>query len=153
MPKHKKPPVKPKAPPTKAKSPDLNLSIHRAVLDAVGDMLGAIIVEYINYRFEKNGKKPVWLKIDWILEALPYLSRSGIAKKLDKLVKDGHIIKKEGEGKHSHKVWFSPSKDMREACAGKEMLASRRRFTTTRNWLKNTSTPVWFTQRLRICSR
>jgi hypothetical protein len=124
MPKHKKPPVKPKAPPTKAKSPDLNLSIHRAVLDAVGDMLGAIIVEYINYRFEKNGKKPVWLKIDWILEALPYLSRSGIAKKLDKLVKDGHIIKKEGEGKHSHKVWFSPSKDMRAACAGDDPLAA-----------------------------
>ena len=55
---------------------------------------------------------------------MPYLSRSGIAKKLDKLVKDGHIIKKEGEGKHSHKVWFSPSKDMRAACAGDDPLAA-----------------------------
>jgi hypothetical protein len=113
MPKNKKPPVQ------KTKPPALNLSVRREVLDAVGDFLSALIVELINYRFIKNDKKPVWLKIDWIHDKLPYITRSGLAKKLDKLIRDGHIIKKEGEGRHYHKIWFSPSPDMREACAGK----------------------------------
>src|SRR5665213_2589561 len=113
MPKNKKPPVK------KAKSPTLNLSVQRAVLDAAGDFLSAVIVEFINYRVIKNAGKPVWLQIDWIHDGLPYISRSGLAKKLDKLVTAGHIIKKEGEGRQSHKCWYSPSPDMAEACAGK----------------------------------
>jgi DNA-binding HxlR family transcriptional regulator len=88
------------------------------VLDAVGDMLGAIIVEYINHLFIENDKKPVWLKLDTIHKALPYITRSGLAKRLKKLVLDGHIIKKDGEGRHYHKCWYSPSPDMREACKG-----------------------------------
>lgn len=97
----------------------LNLSVRREVLDAVGDFLGAVIVEFIHYRFVRNDKKPVWLKIDWLHEKLPYVSRSGLAKKLEKLEKEGHIVVRRGEGRHYHKLWFSPSPDMREACAGK----------------------------------
>jgi len=87
-----------------------------------GDFLSALIVEFINYRFLKNDKKPVWLKTDWIHAKLPYISRAGLDRKLNKLVKDGHIIKKKGEGRHYHKCWFSPSSDMREACTGKDMM-------------------------------
>ena len=115
MPKNKKPPIKQPRPST------LNLSVQREVLDGVGDFLSALIVELINYRFTQNDKKPVRLKIDWIHEKLPYITRSGLAKKLGKLMKGGHIIVKRGEGRHYHKLWFSPSTSMREACAGKSV--------------------------------
>ena len=95
-----------------------NFSIHRAVLDEAGDFLSALIVEFIHYRVSKNANKPVWLKIDWIHEKLPYISRSGIAKKVKKLAKDGHIIEKKGKGRQYHKCWYSPSTEMREACRG-----------------------------------
>jgi hypothetical protein len=91
-----------------------NFSIHRPVLDEVGDFLSALIVEFIHYRFIRNDNKPVWLKTDWMHEKLPYISRSGLAKKIKKLVKDGHIIGKKGEGRHYHKLWYSPSADMLE---------------------------------------
>jgi hypothetical protein len=93
-------------------NPVLNLSMHRCVLQETGDVLSALIVELILYRFNKNGKKPVWLKVDWIRERLPYISRSGMGKKLEKLEKDGHIIVKRGKGKHYHKCWYSPSSDV-----------------------------------------
>jgi hypothetical protein len=102
----------------------VNVSIHREVLTATQDFLSAVIIEYIHYRVLKNDKKPVWLKIDWILDALPYISRAGLAKKLDKLVKDGHIIKKAGEGKHYHKCWYRLSPEMRECCSGKSLTDS-----------------------------
>ena len=112
-----KPPVK--------KPASLNVSIHREVLDATQDLLNALIVEHIYYRFNKNDKKPVWLKINWIREKLPYISRSGLAKKLKKLVKDGHIIVKRGEGRYYHKCWYSLSADMREACSGEGIEARK----------------------------
>jgi hypothetical protein len=96
----------------------LNVSVRREVLDAAGDLLGAKIIEFIHYCFNKNGKKPVWLKIDAIHRIVPQISRSAVDKKLNKLVKAGHIVKKEGEGKHYHKVWYSPSPAMIEACGG-----------------------------------
>jgi hypothetical protein len=102
----------------------LNVSIHREVLTATQDFLSAVIIEYIHYRVIKNDRKPVWLKVDWILDALPYISRAGLAKKLDKLVKDGHIIKKAGEGRHYHKCWYSLSPEMREYCSGKSLADS-----------------------------
>jgi hypothetical protein len=105
-----KPPVK--------KSAHLNVSIHRDVLATTQDFLSAVIVEFIHYRYLKNDRKPVWLKIDWIREKLPYISRAGLAKKLKKLVKDGHIVMKKGEGRHYHKCFYSPSEDMIEACSG-----------------------------------
>ncbi len=93
----------------------LNLSIHRAVLDTTQDFLSALIVEFIHFRFVQNDRKPVWLKIDWIHEELPFISRSGLAKKLKKLIKDGDIIVRKGEGRHYHKIWFSLSSYMLEA--------------------------------------
>ena len=93
------------------KSPLLNLSMPRCILRATGDVLSTLIFELIHYRFIKNDKKPVWLKLDWIHERLPYMSRSGLAKKLKKLVKDGHIIEKKGEGRHYHKCWYRPDPD------------------------------------------
>jgi hypothetical protein len=98
-----------------------NVSIHRAVLDATQDFLSAVIIEFIHYRVTKNDNREVWLKIDWILEALPYISRTGLAKKLDKLVKDDLIIKKEGEGRHYHRCWYKPSAAMTEACNGRSL--------------------------------
>lgn len=47
-----------------------------------------MIIEFINYRFTKNGKAPVWLKTDWFHKNMPYISRSGMAKKMSKLVKE-----------------------------------------------------------------
>ena len=108
--KSKKPPILKTAP--------RNVSIHRAVLDTVGDFLSALIVELIHYRFVKNDRKRVYLQIDWLHEKLPYISRAGLDKKLNKLVRDGHIIKTKGEGRHYHKCWYSPSTEMREACTG-----------------------------------
>jgi len=102
----------------------LNVSIHREVLTATRDFLSAVIIEFIHYRVIRNDKKPVWLKIDWILDALPYISRAGLAKKLDKLVEDGHIIKKAGEGRHYHKCWYRLSPEMREYCSGKSLADS-----------------------------
>jgi DNA-binding HxlR family transcriptional regulator len=102
----------------------LNVSIHREVLTATQDFLSAVIIGYIHYRVIKNDRKPVWLKVDWILDALPYISRAGLAKKLDKLVEDGHIIKKAGEGRHYHKCWYSLSPEMREYCSGKSLADS-----------------------------
>ena len=108
------------------KSPALlNVSIHREVVDLVGDFLSAVIVEHIHYRVIKNDKKRVWLQIDWIHKQVPYISRSGLAKKLKKLVLAGHIIEKEGEGRHYHKRWYSLSTDLREACNGKGMDPSK----------------------------
>ena len=108
------------------KSPALlNVSIHREVLDTVGDFLSAVIIEFIHYRVIRNDKKRVWLQIDWIHKQVPYISRSGLAKKLKKLVADEHIIEKEGEGRHYHKRWYSLSTDLREACNGKGMDPSK----------------------------
>ena len=93
----------------------LNLSIHRRVLDLAGDLVSAMVAEYICYRYIKNDKKKVFLMIDWICENLPAcLSRSAIAKKLDKLTggTDPLIIKEKGVGKHSHKCWYTPSKEL-----------------------------------------
>jgi ribosomal protein L19E len=100
----------------------LNVSIPRAVLNDTGDFLSALIVGLIDYRFCKNDKKPVYLKINWIHEKLPYISRAGLAKKIAKLVKDGHIIMEKGKGRHYHKCYYSPSTKRREACAGKVMM-------------------------------
>lgn len=100
----------------KIPAPLLNVSIHRSVLDAAGDFLGALIIEHIHHRFVKGDRKPTWLKLDWIHDALPYISRSGLDKKLKKLVKDGHIIMTKGEGRYYHKCFYSPSREMREAC-------------------------------------
>jgi hypothetical protein len=103
----------------------LQQPIKNHFLDSLtGDFLSALIVEYIHYRFVRNDKKPVWLKIDWIHERLPYISRSGLAKKLKKLVSEGHIIEEKGEGSRYHKCWYSPSADMCEACSGKSMSIS-----------------------------
>lgn len=112
--KKKKPPVKRSRPPAL-----LNVSVRREVLDAAGDLVGALIVEFIYYCFKQNGRKPVWLRIDSIHKAVPHINRSAVDKKLNKLVREGHIIKKKGEGRHYHKVWYSPSSDMIEACTGK----------------------------------
>jgi hypothetical protein len=100
----------------------VNVSIHRAVLDRTHDFLSALIVELIHYRFIKNDNKPVWLKIDWIHEKLPYISRAGLAKKLDKLVNDGEIIVKKGEGRHYHKCWYSLSPIMLEIFNGEGLV-------------------------------
>jgi len=101
------------------KSVFLNVSIYRDVLSATeGDVLGALIVDFICYRYRRNHQKPVWLKTDWISEALPYISRAGLAKKLQKLAKNGLIIIKKGEGRLYHKCFYSPSPDMIEACCG-----------------------------------
>ena len=109
-------PKKPKIKPQKdLKSRLLNVSVPRAVLDEVGDVVSVLILEYIFHRFVLNDKKPVWLKIDKIHENIPYLSRAGLAKKLKKLVEDGHIIEKKGEGRHYHKNWYSLSREMQAA--------------------------------------
>ncbi len=105
-----KPPIK--------KSVFLNVSIFRDVVSATGNMLDALIIDLIYYRYRKYDKKPVWLKIDWINDALPYISRAGLAKRLKKLAEDGHIIIKKGEGRLYHKCYYSPSPDMIEACRG-----------------------------------
>ena len=97
--------------PSAQRPPQLNLSMPRRALQATGDVLSALIFELIYYRFTKNDKKPVFLKIDWIHEKLPYISRSGLAKKLKKLVSDGHIIETKGKGRHYHKCWYSPAPD------------------------------------------
>jgi hypothetical protein len=111
--KKKKLPVQRPRPPAQ-----LNVSVRREVLDAAGDLLGALIIQFIHYCFKLNGRKPVWLKIDAIHRIVPLISRSAVDKKLNKMVKAGHIVKKEGEGRHYHKVWYSPSPAMIEACAG-----------------------------------
>jgi len=103
----------------------LNVSVQREVLTTTQDVLSAVLIEFIHYRVLKNAKKPVWLKIDWILEALPFISRAGLAKKLDKLVKDGHIIKKVGEGRHYHKCWYRLSSQMLEYCSGKGLESAK----------------------------
>jgi hypothetical protein len=95
----------------------VNYSIHRAVLDVTGDFLAALVVEFIHYRFIKNDRKPVWMKIDFIHKNLPYISRAGLAKKLKKLITDGHILETKGKGRQYHKCWYAPSPDMREACS------------------------------------
>ena len=60
----------------------------------------------------------MWLKIDWIRERLPYISRAGLAKKLAKLERDGHIIVVRGKGRHYHKSWYSPSPQLLEDIGG-----------------------------------
>lgn len=101
----------------------LNLSIHRQVLELAGDLVSAMIAEFICYRYIKNDKKKVFLKTDWIYEALPpYLSRAAIAKKLDKLTAgtDPLIIKEKGKGRYYHKCWYTPSKEVLEGYRWKE---------------------------------
>ena len=96
--------------------PLLNVSIPRSVLDSVqGDFLSALIIDYIHFRCFRGDRKPTWLKLDWIHDALPYISRSGLDKKLKKLVRDRHILVRRGEGKHYHKVFYSPSPDIWQA--------------------------------------
>jgi hypothetical protein len=101
-----------------------NFSIHRAVLDSTGDFLSAVIVEFIHYWFVRNDRKKQWLRIDFIHEQLPYISRAGLAKKVKKLVKEGHIIMEKGQGRHYHKCFYTPSDDMCEACSGKIALGT-----------------------------
>lgn len=50
-----------------------------------------------------------------ILDKLPYISRSGLGKKLKKLEDAGRITVKRGEGRHYHKVWYSLAPSAREA--------------------------------------
>ncbi len=95
-----------------------NYSVYRRVLAATGDFVSALIVHYINYMFGKNDNKEFHLKTDTLHRNFPNISRAGLDKKLNKLVRDGHIIKRKGVGRHYHKCWFSPSTEMREACAG-----------------------------------
>jgi len=93
----------------------LNLSVHRSVLELAGDLVSAMIAEFICYRYDKNDKKKVFLKTDWIYEALPpYLSRSAIGKKLEKLTAgtDPLISKEKGKGRYYHKCWYTPSKEL-----------------------------------------
>lgn len=89
----------------------LNLSIHREILRIAGDLVSAMIVEYICYRFDKNDNKKVWLKTDWIHKAVPFVSRAAIAKKLKKLSCGSHplIQKEKGQRRHYHKCWYTPS--------------------------------------------
>jgi len=82
---------------------------------STGDLVSALIAEYICYRYIKNGRKKVWLKTDWIYDALPpRLSRAAIGKKLTKLTtgKWPWIIKEKGKGKHFHKCWYTPSDEI-----------------------------------------
>ena len=99
-----------------------NVSFPRTVLDLAGNLLNALIIEFIDYRVQKNNGKPIWLQVDWFLEALPCISRSGMAKRLKMLVRNKHVVTKQGEGRHYHKVWYSLSPDMTEACRGENFL-------------------------------
>ena len=117
-------PVKP--PPTTKKSEKLvkslgltNVSIPRGLVSLTGNFLEALIIEYIHHRIRKNAGKPVWLKLDWFCDFLPYISRSGMHKKLTKLQDSNFIIVKKGTGRHAHKVWFSLHPDTRDICLGK----------------------------------
>jgi len=105
----------------------LNLSIHREVLRLAGDLVSAMIAEYICYRFSKNNNKKVWLKTDWIYEALPYLSRAAIAKKLDKMTagKKPLIAKEKGEGRFYHKCWYTPSDGLLAGYQDNDILMER----------------------------
>ena len=75
-----------------------NYSIYRRVLAATGDFVSALIVHYISYMFRKNDNKELYLKTDTLHRNFPNISRAGLDKKLNKLVRDGHIIKRKGVG-------------------------------------------------------
>jgi hypothetical protein len=92
----------------------VNVSIPSALLELTDDVLEALILELISYRVRQNNDKAVWLKLDWILEKLPYISRSGLGKKLKKLENDKRIKAERGEGRHYHKVWYSLTPETRE---------------------------------------
>lgn len=97
----------------------LNVSVSRAVLNITQDFIKTLIIEYIYYMYRLNHNKPVYLKTDTIHNKVPFISRSGLAKKILKLALDKHIVMKKGEGRQYHKVWYSLSPELYEACEGK----------------------------------
>ena len=96
-----------------------NVSIPRGLVELTGNFLEALIIEHIHYRILKNNGKPVWLKLDWVCEKLPYISRSGMHKKVIKLQNSKFINIKKGVGRDAHKVWYSLPPETRDICRGK----------------------------------